>query len=503
MKLFLEDGTTILVKDGSEEVRFDVSSLRQSKLAEEDKDLFLEINAYLDTIPYTAQYNIFDAFRKIREVRDDYIKTPFKVQHQETTYWVKVIYDNIDLTDLSNFIMNKVHVNYPSNLLSKNSVGIEHLNINENINYYKEDYDGLLVLVIALRLMIPIWGEYIGLNAKATGSKHRDHQALLLLKETNLYHFYPLERLRLYIDECRNNPSNRSNLDRDAGVLDGVSSDSLVEYLLAKLLIRRVSISNIQAKSNNVSIISNIYGALKNGLNDTANTFRTNAKFDDKDYEEGREMAYVEKYKIASKLTHGDIEFIKAIANDPVNLVLQMLNEIDLDNFLILLEHNRQSNMRIQEFHRILVQWIINPVFPAQGVYELDRNEFINLITVCQYVLAEWELPELSAIMGSQMDDELFNGNSTTRSNLDPNLLEILDIYYPYRKGNPRQQDKPNMAHNDIHTFAMNHINRNFYVDIPEVYVQKLGIENKVLPCPPDIINSLAKALIKMCELMK
>lgn len=85
---------------------------------------------------------------------------------------------------------------------------------------------------------------------------------------------------------------------------------------------------------------------------------------------------------------------------------------------------NNRNDFKIEEHCKLLTQWTLYHIFPPMGVYELNRNEFINLISVAQAALVYWEIYDLAAIIAASRDDNTFNATSTTRSGIDERLLE-------------------------------------------------------------------------------
>lgn len=75
------------------------------------------------------------------------------------------------------------------------------------------------------------------------------------------------------------NSNQHRELADDAGALEGISSESLTEYLLAKLLVKRVAITSIHATAN--VGISNIFGNLRHNISEAIRFFRLSPKYDE------------------------------------------------------------------------------------------------------------------------------------------------------------------------------------------------------------------------------
>lgn len=491
------DENTILILNRDRSIPFPISALKRSKLIEDGKDLFAEINSYIETLDTQVQYKMFKCFDEIRELRDDAISVAFNTQQKETAAFIKEFYDLLDLRGLEIWIRrNKTMIDIPPDLISRDSAEAKQSNHNDRINYYLEDYDGLIFLVIALRPMVPIWGEYIHINKDAVGSKHKEYQAFKLIETSALNSSPQMYRLRQYIAESRATSVSKKLLLPDAAVLEGISSDSLSDYLLATLLVRKVSITNV-----NTSIISAIYSYLKNKITETSESFKVNPKHDDVGGgDEQRDRSKLENYKITTKLTYGDIEFIRQYARDPYMVAYHVDSTIDnrIVDECLALNHANHRDFIIQDHMVRITQWALACVFPPLGIYELSKEEVINLVSVAQALMIHWGIEHLPVIVTGLMDPELMSAVSTTRAGMSDELLDELEKIFPYKKQWRSISKKGNLAHEDISVLAQKLIPRCFKVNPPNSYVEKFGRPNVLMDCPLNIANLLAILVIRV-----
>lgn len=498
MEFSIVNENAVAVTHQGVQVLYSVLHLKKSNLITPGKDLFLEINQYMSTLDQHVQFKIFKLYEELRDLRDSPIGVSFNTQQKETTEMVTKLYKYLNLDKLAQFAM-RAHVVYPDGLISRNSEQAHGSNVNENINYYKEDYDGLVVLVVALRPMIPIWGEYIALYKDAVGTQYKEYSALKLISKSTLDQSPYMDRLRLYINEWRTTGNTRSTLQDDIAVLDGISSDDIVNYILGLILVRRLSLCNIHANTEKDSIISSVYSYLKSKLSEAANTFKTNKKYDDGGgRENGEEMSILEKYKISSKLTHGDREFIKEYARLPINVAKEIDATVDLFVLDECLEFNHSIKLPINDHQRLLTQWTTSKAFPAAGIYELNKFEITNLLSVAQAILINWGLYELALIITANVNTESINLSSSNRNGMSEELLRQLEHIYPYQKSTRRQQDKPNIAHDSIHKLNTSLMSHMLIVNPTKTLSEKLELSGTNYNCPVTLIDQLAELLIKV-----
>lgn len=484
----------VIVRYHDQSVEYSVTQLKRSKLIEADKDLFAEINQYIQTLDQTIQFGLFECMREINQLRYDDLGVSYHVQLKETREQLKTFYTLLDLASLEVWIKRHRHlISIPTDLISKDSEEAKSSNHNVNINYYLEDYDGLIFLVLALRPMIPIWGDYIQTNKDTVGSKHKEYQAFKLLELTPLVHCHQLERLRFYIAETRATNASKKMLSSDAAVLEGISSDSLNEYLLATVLVRKVALTNV-----NNSIISSIYSYLKNKISEASETFKISPKHAIPSYEDSpRDRSKLENYKISASLTYGTIEFIRSYIRDPYTVAKHVDPTIDLNILENCLDTNRRlTQFRIQDHMVLLTQWLISSVFPANGVYELNRNEMLDLISVCQAILIHWQIEGLPLLITGRIEDALFAEISTTRANIEESLLDQLEIIFPYKKPG-KLHKRANLAFEAINKFTHRLLTRYFHITPPQCYIERFGDVPRMIECPLNVVNQVAYMVIK------
>lgn len=502
MKFYMPNQNTVTVAHRNVEVSFNITPLKRSRLINED--LFNEINEYISGLDHNIQFQIFEVYKNIREIRDYSVGIAFHIQQKDTIDEVTKLYKLLDVDRLRLFAM-RANIKYPPGLVRRDSEQALSLNVNENINYYKEDYDGLVVMVLALRPMIPIWGEYIEIYKSAVGNRYREYSAFQLLSNSTFYTQDFVERVRRYIGEWRATSSGmaRRELSADAAVLDGISSDSLTDYLLSIVLVRRISLTPIHATSEKDSIISNLYGYLKSKMDETANNFRTKKKYDDTvDVgDKNGDGSILDKYKISTKLTHGDIQFIKSYTSDPVKVAQEVDPTVDLFILQECVDINRDINITVDKHQRLITQWTLYSVFPPQGFFELNRKEVVNLISVAQALLTHWGFNELALIISASVDNATMNAPTLTRAGITDDLLRELDEIYPYRRSVSRQSEKSNVAHEEIHKLSVELLSKTFLTNPTPTLVERMGLINIEYNCPVNIINLLAQLLIKVHQI--
>ena len=126
-------------------------------------DIFEQINGYWARLPQANQDKIFVIYKRIREVFDQFYDTNELTMALYTL--VRDLYEEHDLVAIRHWIDFYSNLSVPSSVEEKFS-GEQDSSKTRERTYLKEDYMWLVTLSVAIRVMIPIWGEFISRTGK-------------------------------------------------------------------------------------------------------------------------------------------------------------------------------------------------------------------------------------------------------------------------------------------------------------------------------------------------
>ena len=214
-------------------------------------DIFEFINVYWSYISVAEQNKIFDCYCRIRTVFDNVWDTT------ELTRQLHVLIAELcsyhDLDQIKQWIIFHANIIIPDNFSDVYSEKYETTMTREK-TYLRRDYEGLLALSVGLRIMVPVWGEFVYRTKKETGNNLKEYYAFKLLELSNFKNSEPMERLKIYV-EC-SIPQDKS---RAGAIINAIASEDYSTWMLALIAVRRLSVGDVRGIIAGSSLITYIY----------------------------------------------------------------------------------------------------------------------------------------------------------------------------------------------------------------------------------------------------
>ena len=409
----------------------------------EVEEPFKEINEFLSTLSPTARNNIWEAFKRAREVFTRYRTILIDVNSDndsqttrtalslinEVTDIVTDMYSNLPLHLIERWLDFYGTIVYPDNLLSFR----EPTDKNPDRTYTFAEYKGLVVLAIALKPLVPIWGEFIEMIEKESGNVHKEFFALKLLAKTEILSHEYVARLLRYIES-----QFTKDVDCSAAILTTMSSEVIPEWLLSMCLVRRMAIGAINASETKGSIISNLYVFVFNILKDIDKRFGgLREKYPEgEDSPDGREEgSLLELYNRQKQtLTIGDEVVYNVCVENIENTVWGVDDSVpaELIHSFIEMKPMYSTSIIINDSHLTIIQWVLHKAVSPHIIPCLSKPNLIDTLIAAQTLLVHWGFDTIALLLSSSSrppGDDAFlvtPGRPTTES------VRLLNIYYPY-----------------------------------------------------------------------
>lgn len=407
----------------------------RSKMAKPDV-IFRDINDYMSRLPVNRQVELGKLYSEIHGL----FKKTMSVQTltDKLIELIEKLYILVQLPEIYFWVKKHSKITYPTTLRYVHDED----DINPNRTYLREDYDGLIVLSIALRPMVPIWGEFIGVLKRKTDAAvniHKEYVALKLLARSSLMESEYVERLIRYIEA-----SFGKEVDTNVVILSTFSSSEISTWLLALCLIRRLSTGEIDTDDPKSSgIISSVHTyvlhtilGLQKKFGDYKDKF---SKASDSDGDKSN-SSRLDAYRVRQDISTGDQMVFtvftrkhRRIKRHIDTTIPDELVQACVDNL-----HNNHPNMSIKDEHITMLQWIGAAAIPPRSVPLLERKSLLNLLGVCQAALFHWGYEDLAHLITSiplSKDTDIMNIREEPAKGVISNslavLLKELDIYYP------------------------------------------------------------------------
>ena len=422
--------TVSVVADDGERLDFNVSVFNHTRFKSVD-NAFRDINRFWNTLPIPRRKAIFAVYKRIHEhfvsLRDvGKGRLNLEAFGRELTSMVAQLYQYMPIEEMEQWVNRHGEISYPKTLKEQHDID-EPM---PDKTYLISDYRGLVVLTAILRPMVPIWGEYIKLIIKSVGTLFKEYIAINLLSATPIQYSKQYERLRRYIECCITN-----DIDTRGAVVAGISKSEIPEWLLAIVIVRRLSVGDIDADDNTGNIITNVYGFVNTTLTDLNPKFGTvREKYDPEGSNDDETSSNLEGYRPKQTASTGDIMIFNVYTQE----LYTMAKEIDPTVPEELVHMCKRSisvmhNYEITKPHMALLQWVMAEAISPQAIASLYKEPLLNTMAVTQALLIHWKFELLALLLNSvgQVPD---NGTvlASVATKINSQLMDKLNIYYPY-----------------------------------------------------------------------
>jgi hypothetical protein len=437
----LADGVNkpkVVISHNSEKLLWDVNAFDKSNFSG-NYDIFHYNNQYFDKQPENIKTAIFEIFKQIRiafnEIHD------WKTITSTIQPLLHSLFEYHDLAKVQSWILYDTDIQFPPDLKHEYIQSIDR-NSSRSQTYIISDYQKLIALTFCLRLMIPIWGEFITKTKSDTGTSFKEYYAFLLLSKTQLFQSEAMDKLRTYVD-CSIPDEIPSST-----ILSGISSEDFPLWILGLVVIRMLCTKDIRGHGPDSSLIPYIYNHVRERVRrcDTSFDSMVKAKIPgDSSDSEGRTSG-LEGYKIRQEIPSGDVVLVEFAIKDIEAATKRICPDIDLDLLKNALFTSQVLLTKpIQRPQITLVQWVFKSIISTRGIDLLSKPVTVSALAATQAILwhkKHYLLASLVTATVSNSVDEDGISSIESRARITKDILAELQTYFPYtQKSPPRQQN--------------------------------------------------------------
>ena len=406
-----------------------------------DYDIFDDINNYWKYIQPHIQDSIFDIYSRIRTAYNDIWDND--VLTAKLYILTMELYNLHQIQDIHHWVWFHGNSLVPEGVF-ENFTEAHETTYSRDRTYLKEDYRWLVSLSIALRVAVPIWGEYIS-RTKKNNTVFKEYFAFQLLKHSSIFNSEPMERLRVYI-----NGSLPPDKAKSSAVFGGVGTEEFPTWVLGLVAVRRLSIGDTRGIDPTSSLVTFIYKFLNQKIKSNDNSFigRVNDKTIEGQVKEGENnLSKLEGYKIKQEIPAGDIAIISYYLEDPIKIALELCPDIDIKIVNDCLTSSQVlGNHQIWKPQVSLVQWILKPLVPPRAILHISKAQVIMTIGLTQAILwhmGHYELSGLTSALAQSNEEEMSIIGTDSRARITKDQLEVLEKLYPYTRKPVGKQKNP------------------------------------------------------------
>lgn len=428
-----------------------------------EHDVFGEINAFWSRLPMDVQDQLFAIYR---DIKNAFLEYPTNEQLMFKLFGlVARLVDLHPLDAIKHWMDFYGNIFYPPDL-KEIFVQYEMPGSAEG-TYLREDYVWLVAMSIALRPLLPVWGEFIAYVKEDFGPDWKEYYAYQLLARSTLAKSVPMDRLRLYV-RAQLSSDKKVDISNSGHILHGgVSVEDYPEWMMGLVLVRKLIISDVKGLQPKAHLASQMFSFIKhktkqrsdNGFSQIVREKKVEGAASNDDNQQSK----LESCKVKSSVAEGKIAPILFYARDIHKIALQICPDLPLD----LLEQSFESVKQLAgvspvKQQEVLVMYVLNyrnlrsavdlseyfpngsrhvyrgPVAP-QGVHYLFKNTKLHATAIAQAIYWHRGFPELAALVSAiprSSYDEHTAAEGGPRQRLSQQTVEELVKWYPF----PRQQ---------------------------------------------------------------
>ena len=495
------------IKGDNETLVFSTSVYERTKL-EKNENVYSEINRFLQTLPDEVNASIFSVYKRVITFLRH--SSDFNILTDNVTNLVAELYNLIDIQRLESWVYGFNKIVYPTSVSS--SVGQD---LNPDKTYVRADYDALVILTIALRFMLPIWGEYQAITLPEVKGKWKEYEASRLLTKSTLINHRSVDRLSVFIET-----HIPLTAKKEAAILAGLGTEQIPEWLLAGALVKRLTVADIHDEGG---LIRNVYGFVNNYIKEMDQYWGgVKPKNGDGGDDDASDFSIVEKYRVKKLRSEGD-----ARAS-----VVYVTLDSGRDGFPDLRDHLRMAKQidptipdnlvaacfratvlsspqhTVQDWQVTIAQLIYyKKAMSPKSVAVLNKVQLTNYVfVVAQALLFHWNFIELALLIKAVpyvVEDSSVMMHMAPLDRIAAKTMEPLDNTYPYKLNttkaatNNRQANPAYVSIGSL-TSTMNkhHWCRNITDDLLPFISYK--IDNPTGPISDTIQEDLANLAIRL-----
>ena len=496
----------VVLSHGDMSSMWDVSAYARTRDKAESLDtnkIFAEINAYWAHKTPERQKAIWEVYVKIREILDNNFDI-LSIQHKLQKL-VKQLYDLMPLADIRHWQLFHSNVRIPHTLKDEYGEG-------EAVarTYLRPDYIELVSLAIALRPMVPIWGEYIGSTKKIVGNTDKELQAMRLMYYTDLVKSAPMERLKQFVTASVNHTLEGG--PTATVMLGGLGSAELPDWVLALTAVRRLSVGEISPQDDLSNIITNVYQFISNNLKSMDRKFGAGfgGKVSEKNQITGSggdeaHASVVEMYKVKQEVPDGDLVTLNVYSRQVHEMAIRIDETVDPALVTRCVDYVSALEIHpIQTHQVVLCQWVMAPVLTAKGIPLLTKASLLRVIAVTQALLSHWGFHDLAVLVSAT---PLVNGKDSMIGALESrgripreNMEDLAKIYphHPPSRGKQATVRQQNVGAKAIDALCDHVAGNDWQLHAPPELIAASShlVNTKKLIVPADIRAHLARLII-------
>lgn len=507
--------SSIIVRYNKHELEFVIGTIisKRNKGEVDDPHQFTLLNAYLNHKGEEFKQGLFELLAASEEAimltitQQGLQPLPYKIVHPVMTYF--------DLMDIFNFIKNIYRVKAPSNLAESFDALIESDGRGTRVQtYLKDDYYELAALALVVKATIGPITHFAYMKSSELSSIHAEYILMHFYKAHPIYNTPPMQKLLGLSEKLVNLPTNGPEADNIRVLEKQLPKSEMPFYILAIVLIQKVSIATIIEDNEMKNVITKIYNYINNRLKasgDVANTIRNKSALSDPETGGGDLESLVESHRAVAEISGGIcVEMDWAVSTiDRVisQLPPKMKEHMHPETLMHAMEFSRYfTTGKVTQTHIDLLAIIFKGILDPRGLLYLKMESIVNLMVVGFTYLWHIELYSLALLIMSEADysanDEFVFNSTVNRTRIPQNMKDELDMLFPYKRV-INETTTSNLVEEWIGNIANEITKRHWIIRTNDHYLEQVhgNYQAKIMPATLKVV--LADFIIKHEKILR
>ena len=444
-------------------------------------DPFGEINRYLASLTTSQSEKLYQVYQQVPPI--------FEMHYSKWVDALKVIvrdiYDICDPERITRYV-DQYQLAGPMDQIG--------LSANENSDpertYNADKYSRLMGMAVALRLVVPIWGDFLKQMTVFIDRKQARIQAPQILADSKIV------KLQAYEEMVRFVEVTLESIKVDmATMITGLGSDIQTDICIGTVLVRRVAPGLISTRENMVSaMFYNVQQQLSR--RETIKEKRPEGSDDD-------ERDHMGVYLIKEEIPAGQIAINDLYCENVVNMILN--TDPTVPNALAkacakLAKEMRNSDFTPFEYNLRLANWSLKGVDP-DTLGSISPDNKINVLATTFGLLLHWGYPGLALLATAQpLVDDSGKPKTTqvSRKQIPAHLDQELDRIYIRRRVGRDEVNVARQAINSYYKLVHGLIHMAF---IPEGY-ESIFIDNRLIDSETGLFATHGESAVWLTEVI-
>lgn len=487
---------------GDQMIEFSVRALGKSNffnVNDASFDVFSQLNQYWAKLPEEKQAAIFDIYQRI--FNEFHTSWSSQALAEGLTKLSKELMDHHQLDEIRNWIYADNVLILPSDLKAEYEHCID-TNTSPERTFTRKEYMDLLTMSIAMRSMLPVWGEYILTIRGEIGNDFKEFNAFNLLADAAIMHSAPIIKLTTYIKG-----NTESNANRESHILNGITSADAPRWMLSLVVIKRLCLTDIRGTSDDHHLCRIIYRFLAQRTDSTSGSFEERVRPKVSGHDGGPEsdkISSLERFRIAFPYSIGTIVEIEAYLNNPINVARRLCVDIEPDDLYRSIETSAELiNSPYLDMQVTMARWVLSTVVSPTGMMCLSPDQAVRCIGIAEAVLwarGQKFLAILQSAFAVISEDKMIVTAMDSKQQLTQDRVEALMQCFPHQRPEGRklgQIKTINIGVQGINELVNMLTNASWRPTAHPSMLKDLNMQpNRRINIPSDIMNVIADLAI-------